>query len=132
MQENYVDMWQQPFNLWAFIILIILIGSIFSYLKQRSRNEVIKEALRSGQAIDPELLKDIQEKDDNSGGLVLAGCITIAVAVGLVFLGYQIGKVDGDEEVFEIMKGVAAIPGLIGLVLLLGGVLSKLTKSNKE
>ena len=115
------------YGLWVFIILIVLIGSFFSYMKTRSRNEVIREALRSGQQLDPKLLEELNS-DDSQGGLLVAGLVTMAVAVGLVFMGYQIGQVDGDSDVFEIMKGVAAIPGLIGAVLFVAGLVQAVTR----
>jgi len=81
-------------GLWTFILAIILIGSLFDYLKSRSRNEVIREALKSGQPLDPETLKDF--RSDDRGRLIIGGLVTMAVAMGLVFMGYQIGKTDGD------------------------------------
>jgi hypothetical protein len=117
--------WSGGVGLWGFIIAVVLIGSFFGYMKQKSRNDLIREALRNGQSIDPDMLKDIKE-DDEKGGMILGGAICVAVAIGLVFMGYQIDKVEPGENVFEIMKGVAAIPGLVGVVLMIFGTLAKL------
>lgn len=128
MDIDFFDSWHQPIGVFTFVILLVFIGSFFSYLKQRQKTELLKEAMRSGQTIDPALLKDLKSEEDDGSGGVTAGFILIAVAVGLVFMGYQIGKVEGDEEVFAIMQGVAAIPGLIGVVLIVGGLISKAGK----
>ncbi|MEM9234296.1 MAG: DUF6249 domain-containing protein [Pseudomonadota bacterium] len=124
MDINFWDSWHQPVGVFTFVIILVFIGSFLSYQKQRQKNQQIKEAQRSGQTIDPELLKDLKSDDDDGGG-VTAGFILIAVAVGLVFMGYQIGEVSGDSEIFPLMQGVAAIPGLIGVVLIIGGLISK-------
>lgn len=122
--DNFYD-WHGGIGLWGFIIAIVLIGSFFSYMKQKSRNELVREAMKNGQTIDPDMLKDLKEEDEK-GGMILGGAICIAVAVGLVFMGYQIDKVEQDENVYEIMKGVAAIPGLVGVVLMIFGIIAKL------
>lgn len=120
--------WHGGIGLWGFIIAIVLIGSVTSYLKQKSRNELMKEALKNGQSIDPNMLKDLNE-EDSKGGMILGGAICIAVAAGLIFMGYQFersGVSDADDNLFEVMKGVAAIPGLVGVVLMIFGIITKL------
>ena len=131
MEIDFWNSWENPIGVFGFVIAIVFIGSFFSYMKQRSKNELIREALRSGQSLDPELLGDLKD-DDSEGGLIVAGLIVMAVAVGLVIMGYQIDKVEGKDEVFQIMKGVAAIPGLIGLVLFVAGVFQALTRKKKD
>lgn len=132
MPDYFFDHWDQPVGLWGFIIIIVLIGSVTSYMKYKSRNDLMKEALRSGQEIDPAILEDLKDPDGDGSGLMIGGAVTLAVAVGLVIMGYQIGKVEGDDEIFEVMKGVAAIPGLIGIVLLIGGFISKMSRGKKD
>lgn len=124
---EFWEHWHSNISVFGFVIAIILIGSFFSYLKQRSRHELIREAMRSGQSIDPDLLKDLKDEDEK-GGMIIAGAILLAVAVGLAALGYQIDKVEESNEVFEIMKGVAVIPALIGVVLLIAGLIEAATR----
>lgn len=119
--------WYAGPGLWGFVILIVLIGSFFSYMKTRSRNEVIREALRAGQPLDPAVFDELKNGDDK-GGLIIGGLILMAVASGLLILGYQIGVTDGDKEIFGIMKGVAAIPGLIGVVLFIAGLVQAMIR----
>lgn len=120
---EWVDEWWQ-FSPFAFVIMIILITSFFSYLKQSDRERTLREALKSGQPLDADFLKTIEEREDGGGGTIVGGFITLAVAVGLVIMAYQIQSVDGDKDILPIMIGVAAIPGLIGIVLIVSGLIS--------
>ncbi|MEL6362526.1 MAG: DUF6249 domain-containing protein [Pseudomonadota bacterium] len=122
MEDWNYNFWGPGFGLWGFILLIILITSFFGYLRARSRNELIREALRSGQEIDPQLFREIGE-EDGAGGPLTGGFVTLAVALGIIVLGYQISNVSGEEEVFEVMKGAAAIPGFIGIALIIVGTI---------
>lgn len=117
---DFIHHWDSYiFNPFGFVIAIILITGFFSLMKERSRQSTIREVIKSGQALDSATLESLSESDsNNNGGLILAGLIMIAVAGGLSFMGYQIGKTNGDDEVFGILIGVASIPFLIGLVFL--------------
>ncbi len=123
--NEYFELWGPGPSLWGFIILVILIGSFFNYLQERSRNETIREAMRSGQQIDQEILRSLDD-DSRGGGLFVGGFVTLAAALGLIVLGHQISVAEGEPEVFEILKGVAAIPGFIGVALILSGVVKSL------
>lgn len=111
-----------PLGVFGFVILIILLNGIFSVIRTRAKQEVLREAIRSGQSVDPEILRSLQDSQEDEGSGVTAGLILMAVAVGLVFLGYQIGKVEPDEPIFDIMLGVAGIPFMIGLILFISGL----------
>ncbi|NNU15765.1 hypothetical protein HK107_05455 [Parvularcula sp. ZS-1/3] len=112
-----------PIGVFGFVILIILIGSFFSFMKVRSNNETIKALAQSGQPIDPKLLAHLGREDGNSrGGMLVAGVIVLFVAAGLYFFGQQIGAATGDEEVGPVFLGIATLVGFVGGGLLLTGL----------
>ena len=112
--------WGDPISLFGFVLIIILIGSVSSYLKVRAQQKTLREAIRAGQPIDPALLGSL-ERDSGADprSLRIGGLVTLAVAVALVLFGWQIGRVAGDDEVFGVMIAVAAFPALIGIALLI-------------
>lgn len=124
--------WGSPVAIFLFVLGIIFIHGLFSLLKSRSLDATIQKLIGSGEDIDTEILKELtgrdRERSSDDGDLVLAGMITMAVGVGLTFMGWQISKTENEEEVFQILLGVASIPFLVGLVLLIVG-LSRQKKS---
>lgn len=116
-----------PMGVFGFIIIVVLINAVASVFRTRAKQDVIREAIKSGHDINPEIIDSFQERE-NDGGIV-PGLILMAVAVGLAFMGHQIETVSQDEQVFDIMLGVASIPFLIGLVLFIAALLGKKSKS---
>ena len=116
--------WGDPIGVFGVVLLIILIGSVSSWLKVRAQQATLREAIRSGQPVDPALLGTIERDRIDPRGLMIGGLVTVAVAIALPVFGWQIGRVSGDAEVFGVMLGVAAFPGLVGLALLLGAALA--------
>lgn len=124
-----------PIGVFTFVILIILIGSLFQYLKVRSNNETIKTLAQSGQPIDPRVLGHLgrERNDGGAGGLLTGGFITLAVAVGLYFFGAQIGIATEDPEVGPVFRAIAAIPGVIGIALMIAGLVGLIfRKRNRD
>lgn len=112
-------------GVFGFVIAIVLIGSIFSYLKSRSAHETIQKLAESGQPIDPEMLRGLEADPQETGrGLVVGGAVTLAVAAALIVFGQQIGAVTGDEQVGPVLRAVAVFPGFIGAALLVTGIAS--------
>jgi len=133
MDIHFFDYWHAPMGVFTFVILIVLINGIFHWLRVRSQQQTLREAIKSGVQIDPEALKAVStpsSNNDSPGGRIFVGLILIAVACALAFFGYQIGTVDGDPEVFTIFQGIAAFPGLIGVVFLISAPFAK--RSSKE
>lgn len=123
MDIQFFDGWHQPIGVFTFVLAIILIGSVTSWLKTRSQQETIREAIKAGIKIEPDMLNKLnQPSGSNSGGMALAGCILLASGIALVFFGYQLGQVDGDDEVFTVFIGIAGFPFLIGIALLIGSL----------
>lgn len=116
-----------PMGVFGFIIIVVLINAVASVFRTRARQDVMREAIKSGHDISPEIIDSFQERDSEGG--IVPGLILMAVAVGLVFMGHQIGTVSQDEEVLDIMLGVASIPFLIGVVLFIAALFGKKSKS---
>lgn len=122
-----------PLGVFGFIVAIVFIASLFSFLKARSAHETIRQLAASGQPIDRSLLKSIEGDDQDNGlGLVVGGTVTLAVAVALVLFGQQIGVIAGDDEVGPVLRAVAVFPGLIGLALLGTGVAQLFMSRGKD
>lgn len=114
-------------GVFGFIIIVVLINAVASVFRTRAKQDVMREAIKSGHDISPEIIDSFQERDSEGG--IVPGLILMAVAVGLVFMGHQIGTVSQDEEVLDIMLGVASIPFLIGVVLFIAALFGKKSKS---
>ncbi len=109
------------FLILAFVIAIILIGNFFSSQRSRERQRTIRELAASGKELTPETIRalGLADNENSGGGIGLGGAILIGVALGLVALGQAIGFATGEEEAPIILMGVAAIPGAIGLVMII-------------
>ena len=91
--------------------------------KRKLTLNTIEEAIRAGQALDPETIRALGMPRKDRNGDLKAGLILIAVAAALMVLGCTIGMVEGDDEAMYIMPAIAAFPGFIGLVLVGFGLL---------
>lgn len=113
----------------AFTMVIAIVGlTVWSRAARRKQvMETVRDAIRSGQTLDPATIKALgAEEPKKKGGDLKAGLILIAVAAALVVFGYAIGSADvGDTpEIVPIFTAIAAFPGFIGVVLVLFGVVS--------
>jgi len=103
----------------AFVLGIVLIGTLEKAQKEKLRHETIRQALDKGQPLPPGLLEGRQvqrARDDRREGL-----IAIAVGVALfLFLGalHETGAPDS-------LKWVGLIPGLVGVALLINWALER-------
>ncbi|MFT4075522.1 MAG: DUF6249 domain-containing protein [Asticcacaulis sp.] len=102
---------------------ITAVVAIVSFTKSRDRTEMqktVRAAIEKGETLPPEFLESLQKahpKGKNPANDIRAGLILMAIALGLVALdafthGYVIGG----------LSGVAAIPGFIGVALLILGI----------
>jgi len=102
----------------------VSIVAIVLYYKYRSREETqktLRMAIEKSDSLPPEFLdnlKNLQKKPKTPANDIRAGLILIAIALGFVALdfashGYTIGH----------LSGVAAIPGFIGVALLILGII---------
>ena len=112
--------WGVPPGVFGFVILLVLIGSVTSWLKTRAEQATLREAIRAGQPIDPHLLASLQDSPKRTReGLRIGGFVTIAVAIALVGFGFLLERASGDDQILLVMSGVALFPGLVGVALLL-------------
>ena len=101
--------------------------------KRKQVMETVRDAIRSGQQLDPATIKALGAQEKPKGGDLKSGLILIAVAAAFVVLGLSINAADmGDSpEIVPIFTAIAAFPGFIGVVLVLFG-LAGLRKSKDE
>ena len=122
-----------PVGVFGFVILLVLIGSFFQYLKVRSNNETIRTLAQSGQDIDPKLLRQLgRDRSESEGGTLTGGVIVSAVAVGLYIFGRFLAAADGDPEISIIFAGIASLVGCIGGALLLVGIFQAMARRGKD
>ncbi|KPP80463.1 MAG: hypothetical protein HLUCCA04_12480 [Oceanicaulis sp. HLUCCA04] len=103
-------------------VMVVLIAVGAAVINRFNLHSTVREALRQGQTLDADAIKALgapARKNENND--LKAGFILMAVAAGLVVMGYAFGStipMRGDEPspVF-IFAGIAAIPGFIGIVL---------------
>ena len=119
--------WDSATGLIAVVMIfgmpVFIVGIIFFFI-YRSRQETqktLRMAIEKSDSLPPEFLdtlKSLQKKPKTPANDVRAGLILIAIALGLVALdfikgGYMLGN----------LSGVAAIPGFIGVALLILGII---------
>lgn len=121
---DYINHWGSPIVIFGFVVLIVLINGIFAWLRESSRQETLREAIRNGVDIDPVALKEAfaRTSGDSRGGRAIGGLVLLAVGTAMLFFGYQIGQVEGDDEILMIFTGISAFPFLIGTALLVSSL----------
>lgn len=112
-------------------VMIVLIAVGAAVINRFNLHATIREAVRHGQTLDAEAIKALgaparkEQSNDMKSGLIL-----VAVAAGLVVMGYMFGQTietgGDDPSPAFIFAGIAAIPGFIGVVLTLFGVFQAL------
>ena len=118
--------WDAPLGVFGFVILIILIGNLFSWLKVRAQQETLREAIRSGQPLDPSIVETLDSgRRENREGLFVGGLITLAAAAALVLFGWQMGRVADEPDLLGVMLAVAAFPALVGIALLVTAAVTR-------
>lgn len=118
-----------PLGAFVMVILIVLISVMGATQARKATLNTVEEAIRAGQQVTPEMVRALGMPRKNGGsqrgGDLKAGAILLAVAVSLIVMGWMFGGVDGDAEAVRIMTGIAALPGLIGLVLIIFGIFNR-------
>lgn len=126
-----------PLGLFGMVLGIVIAVNMFNYKRSRDLQETVREAVRGGKDLSPELIRSLGVKPREDGADIKGGLVLIAVALGLIVLGWSIQSslnpalADSDApNVMTIMTGVAAIPGFIGVVLTLFGIASTLRRKD--
>jgi len=118
-----------PIGLFGMVLGIVIAVNMFTYKRSRDLQETVREAVRAGKDLSPELIRSLGVKPKSEGQDIKGGLVLIAIALGLIVLGWGIQSslnpavVDSDmPSMIIMMTGVAAIPGFIGVVLVLFGL----------
>lgn len=118
--------WENVTNILAIVMIfgmpvfIVAIIFFFIFRSNAEKQKTLRMAIEKSDSLPPEFLESLQKahpKGKNPANDIRAGLILIAIALGLIVLdafthGYVIGG----------LSGVAAIPGFIGLALLILGI----------
>ncbi len=109
----------------------IAIVAIIQMSKARNNEELqktLRMSIEKGQPLPPEFVESMQRtvpKAKNPMNDVRAGLILIAIAAGLLIWNYIDAGFVGDH-----MSGFAAVPGLIGVALLILGIIGMNTRKS--
>jgi hypothetical protein len=109
---------------------VLIVAIVFTFINRNNteKQKTLRMAIEKSDSLSPELLdqlKDIQKKPRTPMRDIRAGIILIAVAAGLMAWSYiDRGHIGGG------LSGIAAIPGLIGVALLVLGLIGSATRKN--
>lgn len=106
-------------------IMVVAIIAIPAWLKSRDRREMqktLRAAIDKGQPLPTEIIEAMSKEGarppSTAGRDMRIGVIWLAVALGVTMLGWAASYADGDNEIFYMLGGLAAIPGFIGLAFI--------------
>ncbi len=113
---------------WLFFLAIPLSGFIYGYLTERLKSQERIKAMERGlplpaetPASNPWAVLSRKTPWDHADDLRLGGLICIAIGAGLALLFWALAYGDQNPSAPKALIAVAAIPGLIGVVLLYEG-----------
>ncbi len=114
-----------------FLMVLGLVGfSAWARIRSNAAiQKTIQKAIDKGMELNPETIKALGVRSRPPQSDLRGGLITIAVALGLIALGVGINMAEPDEQIIPIMAGVAAIPGFIGIALVIMHFFLKSDKS---
>lgn len=97
----------------VFSLSIPIIAIIVDYFKRKNKMKVIEKAIENGVALEGLSLEEMK------GPRVpyRSGMITLAVGLGICIFAIFIGKTEG-EALYPLL-GIAAIPTLVGIALII-------------
>ncbi len=107
-----------PIVLFAIAPFIVWIVSMNGSRRAADLQATVQKAIEKGVELTPETIKALGVKPRAQYGDLRWGIILMAVAGAFMTLGLSVQSVSPDEEIFQIMSGVAAFPGFIGLALI--------------
>lgn len=113
----------------ASFVMIVLVVWLFQAHSSRNRAaflETVRAAIERGVELSPELIKTMGAPRASKYADIKWGVIWIAVALACLTLGWSISMTETDPEDaaegIQIMIGLAAFPGFVGLALLGYGI----------
>ena len=111
---------------WGFVAVCVVAGVASSIFRHRETQKTIRQAIESGQTLDPATLERLMQGDKPSPaqpaaqtrfGFIVGGIIMLCIGAGLAVMGWFISL--GDHSSFYPMLGVGALVGMIGVGLLI-------------
>jgi hypothetical protein len=115
-----------PIALFAMVAAIVIVPRYFRSLERQKMAETVRVAIEKGQPLPPEVVEALTvggRSEVTPGRDLRRGVTLIAVAFGLAVLGLVVGH--GEHQAVHPLVGVAAIPGFIGLALIVIHLLEK-------
>ena len=104
----------------ALVLGPIWLGTRYKSEERARMHETLRRAFDKGQPIPPEIVDTLaQDKPRPTPERDFrVGVILIAVAIAMLVLGWTIYAIEDEAEALAAFGGMAAFPGLIGLVFL--------------
>jgi hypothetical protein len=115
-----------PIAAFAMVAAIVIVPRYFKSLERQKMADTVRLAIEKGQPLPPEVVEALTvggKREPTPRRDLRRGVTLIAVAVGLAVFGLVIGH--GEHQVVHPIVGVAAIPGFIGLALVVIYLLEK-------
>ncbi len=109
-------------------IAIVAIVQINKARNNAELQKTLRMSIEKGQPLPPEFVDSIQRsvpKAKNPMNDVRGGLVLLAVAAGLMVMDYL-----SHDYIFGHLSGVAAIPGFIGVALLILGIIGLNTRKS--
>jgi hypothetical protein len=110
---------------WMFIAAIVVASIIGNSIRHRESQNTIRQAIDKGQPLDPETLERLLSAGRNEprrSGLIVGGCVLVALSIGLVAMGWFGSQGGMGHDMFMPSLGIAAIVCMLGVGLLFGAM----------
>ncbi len=107
-----------PIAVFTMVVGIVWLTSWSRAKTNAAIQKTVQKAIDKGVELNPDTIRALGVRERSQHSDLRGGLILIAIALGLIVLGSSVGIASGEEDMFAIMAGVAAIPGFIGLALL--------------
>ncbi len=111
---------------WGFVAVCVVAGVASSIFRHRETQKTIRQAIESGQTLDPATLERLMQGDKPSVaqpasqtrfGFIVGGVVMLCIGAGLAVMGWFISL--GDHSSIYPMLGVGSLVGMIGVGLLI-------------
>jgi len=118
-----------PLSPFIMVIALVWLGAWSKAKSSTAVQKTIQKAIEKGVELTPETVKAMGAQERSPQSDLRSGLVLIAVALGLIVLGGGIAAAGEEPVIMYIMAGSAAIPGFIGVALLLMHFFMKKDKS---
>jgi len=109
---------------WTFVGVCAVTGMVRSMLRHRETQKTIRQAIDSGQQLDPRTLEMLLQFDKPPKGppsrsfLLFGGIMLLALAGGLCVIGWAVSMQSHDPNQLYPGLGAGALVGMLGVGLL--------------